>query len=113
MAEIKKGECHVDVSLAQTHISIPGLTPDIQGADGKIVARGNFKELSQEVKRTLAREPWFKELLKNVRQDKQSAIFYGVVGGLTIIAATTMGFEFGIRHGKDLKILPKLLKRRK
>lgn len=101
-----------NVYLAQTTVDIPGFKPDIRGFDGKINIKGNLGELSGEIQGILFQRSFYRKLLQSVRQDRRSAIFYGVIGGISIVAATAVGFEFGIRHGQDLRILPKLLKRK-
>lgn len=100
-------------SLAQAGVDIPGLRPEIRGSDGRITRPSNLTDLAEQAKEVFITKPWYRLLLRDVRQGKKSAVFITVLGGITIFAATAAGFEFGIRHGQDLRNLPRILKRKK
>ena len=98
--------------VVQVDVSIPGLRPEIHGSDGKISRLSNLSNLAKQAREIFSEKPWYRPLLSDVRQGKKSAIFVTALGGITIFVAAAAGFEFGVRHGKDLKHLPRILKRR-
>lgn len=100
-----------DVLIAQIDVSIPGLRPDIRDSNGIIIKSNNLTDLASEARIIFADKPWYRPLLNDVRRHKKSAIFLAALGGITIFVATAAGFEFGIRHGQDLRHLPKILRK--
>lgn len=109
MAQVENGE----ILIAQIRVDVPGVRPEIRDVNGQVVCPTNLEGLAKVARETFQQKPWFGPLLRDVRQGKKSAIFVTVLGGITIFAATAAGFEFGIRHGQDLKHLPKILGRKK
>ncbi len=97
-----------DIYVARTDIRVPRFRSNIVDDDGTVVALGNMDQMAREIKKRLSVESGFRELLSDVRQGKKSAVFYGVAGAIVIFTAA-VGFEFGLRDGQDLKLLPKIL----
>lgn len=102
-----------DVPVGQLEVSIPGLRPEIRNLDGRVISPNNLGDLAEGARAIFDEKPWYRPLLKEIRQHKKSAIFVAVLGGITIFVATAAGFEFGIRHGQDLRHLPKILRGKK
>lgn len=101
------------VLLAQRDVGITGLRPDTRDSNGKIIEPNNLTDLAEEARAIFAEIPWYRSLLREVRQNKKSAIFIAALGGITIFVAGTAGFEFGVRHGQDLRHLPRILRKKK
>src|SRR4051812_41187611 len=112
-----------EVQIAQTEINIPGLKPDkvyppiFNNKSGKIMREGytqeaNLSEKSQEIRDEIKKRPWLRNLWRDIRAGKKSAIVTVVLGGLVITTAAGAEFEFGIRHGRDIKEIRNLLKRK-
>lgn len=103
-----------ELLIAEIGVEVPGLKPDVRSStDDKIIRPSNLDTLAEKVDEILSNKPWYRLLLDDVSQSKKSAIFTIALGTLTIFVATAAGFEFGIRHGQDLKHLPKILSRQK
>lgn len=98
--------------IVRLEVSIPRLKPDSVDADGKITKPGNLFQMTAEASEELSKKPWYKSLLTDVRKYRKSAVFITSLGSIAIFVAGAAGFEFGVRHGRDLKILPKILKRK-
>ena len=97
--------------IVRVDIDIPGLKPEQRDSSGKIRIPNNLPSLSVVTRKVLSEKPWFGDLLRSVRQHEKSAIFVTSLGGIAIFVAGVAGFEFGVRHGQDLQLLPKHLKR--
>lgn len=111
---IERSRYEPEVLIGQLNLEVPGLKPEIRTDDGKVICQSNLDELMDKTDEALNKKPWYKPLLRDVLEDKKSAVFIvSSIGVLTIFAATVAGFEFGIRHGKDLKHLSEMLDRRK
>ncbi len=93
--------------VIRQEIEVPGLKA------GNHRSVSNYTELPEEKRRIFSEKPWYRILLSDVRKHKKSAIFVTTFGGVIIFVAGVAGFEFGVRDGRDLRILPKLLKRKK
>lgn len=98
--------------VGRLEVNIPRLKPDSVSAEGKIIRPGNLFKMTAETNEELAKKPWYKTLLSDVRKHRKSAVFITSLGSIAIFVAGAAGFEFGVRHGRDLKILPKILKRK-
>lgn len=94
-------------------VDIPGLRPAVYDSEGKVIEPDNLGDLTEEARAIFDEKPWYRTLLAEVRQHQKSAIFVTVLGGITIFVATAAGFEFGLRHGQDLRHLPRILRRKK
>lgn len=101
------------LTVGQVHIEVPGLKPDTLDNKGRVIKPGNLSERVDVIHKTFFEKPWLRGLMSSVRNEEKSAVFYITAGGIVIFVAGVAGFEFGVRHAKDLGILPKLLKRGK
>lgn len=95
------GETNLPVEI---RVEIPGLMPPAEDRPG------NLEQKLPAIQEELERREGLDTLFADVRAHKKSAIFWTVAGGLVIFVATAAGFEFGIRHGQDLKVLLEKLK---
>lgn len=102
-----------DVPVGQLDVSITGLRAEIRDTNGKIIEPGNLLDLAEEARAIFDEIPWYRSLLSAVRQHKKSAVFVAAAGGIIIFVATAAGFEFGVRHGQDLRHLPRILRGKK
>lgn len=100
-------------SITQVDVRIPGLMPAVHNSEGRIIQPSNLEDLAQQARAIFAERPWYRSLLSDVRQHRKSAVFVATLGGITIFAAAVAGFEFGVRHGQDLRYLSKILKRKR
>jgi|SRR3989344_7552436 len=98
--------------LTQVDVRIPGLIPGVHKSEGGIIQPSNLADLAHQARAIFAEKPWYQLLLRDVRQHKKSAVFIVALGTVTIFVATAAGFEFGVRHGQDLRHLPKILRRK-
>lgn len=96
----------------QVNIDVPGVRPTLRRENGQLQVTSNLEkpevaeQLSKEVHE---KKPWFVTSLKEaVLRGERSGIWIPVVGGVSVFVAAA-GFEFGIRHGKDIKELYALL----
>lgn len=101
-----------DVPVGQLDVSLPGLIQEIRNTNDQVIEPSNLGDLAEEAKAIFAQKSWYRSLLRDVRQHKKSAIFVVAMGGIIIFVATAAGFEFGVRHGQDLRHLPKILRRK-
>lgn len=102
-----------DVPIAQIDIKIPKLIPEIPHSNGSVLRESNLKDLADEAGEIFNEKPWFRPLSEEIEQHKKSATFVIVLGGISIFVAASAGFEFGIRHGKDIKDLIDMARKRK
>jgi hypothetical protein len=93
----------------QSKVEVPGLMPPVLTPEGKVKQPDNLAEKAEEIKRIADEKPWLKSLISDVRQGKKSAIFTVGVGSIIIFSAV-VGFEFGLRHGKDIRELSRIIR---
>ncbi|MBI4039060.1 hypothetical protein HY384_03830 [Candidatus Daviesbacteria bacterium] len=93
-------------------IPVSGLRPPVLNGNGEIAVdgrtnqflEGNLEDKMPEIAEIIAkRYHWVSRLAEEVRQHKKSAIVVAALGGLTILSAVGAGFEFGVRHGEDIR----------
>lgn len=101
------------VVIGRVDVDVPGLKPDLRDGNGKVRKPSNLLDLSEEANKIFSEKPWYRALLTDVRKHRKSAIFITSLGSIAIFVAGAAGFEFGVRHGRDLNVLPKILKRKK
>ena len=108
-------EDRAEILIAQLEVEVPGLKHEVRDSkdDTTIIRPSNLEELGGKVMSILEKKPWYKPLLEDLHQGKKSAIFTVAFGGLTIFVATAAGFEFGFRHGRDLRHLSEIIGRKK
>lgn len=102
--------------IAQVHVDVPGLMPDIINAKGEMLKQSNLGEKLPFIHDTLEgiepkeHKTFYQKIIEDIHSGKKSAIYTITgIGVLTFFVATVAGFEFGIRHGKDLRHLDSLL----
>jgi hypothetical protein len=95
---------HPIIPVQSGIVLVPGLRPDAFHREGGFTA-GNFDELRPQVMEALNRHSGFKALVKDIKEHKKSAIIITSVGSLTLLVAAVAGYEFGIRHGRDVQQL--------
>lgn len=103
---------------AQVHVPLIGILPLMdRGQDGHIRMQTDFETFRRNLKGTpdihekidkIRNAEWLARIKKEVKDGTKSGIFWPVAGGFIILIGAA-GFEFGIRHGKDIKEFPKLL----
>lgn len=98
--------------IAQVGVEVMGLKPETYDRNGNISHPDNLADLAKETQEIFAKKPWFQPLLEDVLQHKKSAVFITAAGLITIFVATAAGFEFGIRHGRDLRDLQEILRKK-
>lgn len=99
--------------VVQLGVDVPELRPENRDSNGRVTKLSNLSDISIEANKVLSEKPWYRTLIGDVRKSRKSAIFIVSLGSLIIFVAGMGGFEFGVRNGKDLRILPKLLKRKR
>jgi len=104
MRSPEKHSEHPVIPVVSENIPMGGIKPDMVLRDDTIV-EGNFHEKKDLILQELNKHPWFMTLAEDVRTNRKSAILVTFVGGVAIIAAAAAGYEFGIRHGRDIKQL--------
>jgi hypothetical protein len=93
----------------QSKVEVPGLMPPVLTPEGKVKQPDNLAEKAEEIKRIADEKPWLKTLISDVRKGRKSAIFTIGVGSIIIFSAAA-GFEFGVRHGRDIKELGRIIR---
>ena len=101
------------VAIGRVDVDVPGLKPDQRDSNGRVKIPNNLFDLSREASKIFSEKPWYRDLLTDVRKHRKSAVFITSLGSIAIFVAGAAGFEFGVRHGRDLNVLPKILKRKK
>ena len=97
--------------IVETWIDVPGLRPEVvHTATGAIRQDDNLQERLPEVQAALDARPWLKDLWRDIRQGRRSATVVVCLGGLLVVTAVGAEFEFGMRRGRDVRDLVKLLK---
>lgn len=98
-------------AIAQAHIEVAGLQPDVHDIQtGEVIKKGNFDEKLPEVHEAISSKLWFYKLLDDVHSGKKSAVVKLALGAIVVTAAIGSGYEFGIRHGKDIREFSHLVK---
>lgn len=95
----------LNLPVASEEIIIPGLHPDAGNPDSKTFHPSNLDDLMPDVAQALGKREWFGKLAQDVLDNKKSAVFVTLVGGIVIFAAAGVGYEFGLRKGKDIRHL--------
>ena len=109
----RKGQTIEAFAIAEARIPVTGLQPPVHDTKrGEVIKEGNLTNRLPELNDAIDKRPWFRQLLKDVRAGKKSAVVTTALGGIVITAAIGAGFEFGIRHGQDLREFSKLLRKR-
>lgn len=72
----------------------------------------NLWRILPDVRDAVLKKGWYPKLLSDVRQGKKKAVVITTLGSLAIFVAAA-GVELGLRHGQDLRVFDKLLKRGK
>lgn len=98
--------------IAQVDVEVLGLKPETRDRNGNISDPGNLADLAEKTQKIFVEKPWFQPLLDDVLQHKKSAVFITAAGLIIIFVATAAGFEFGIRHGRDLRDLQDILRKK-
>lgn len=113
MVELQRAIVYPEILLAQTSLSVPGLMPPTYDIGGKIKTGDNLQEKLSEIDTLIAGEDhsWYQRLVNDVMSSRKSAIFKIAVGSIIVFAATGAGFEFGIRHGRDIRELHGLVEK--
>lgn len=93
-------------------IRVIGLRPPVLDSNGQVgidgrtnkPCEGNLEEKLPEIEKIIKRaHHWLPRLVGEVTAHKKSAIVFAAVGGLTILSAVGAGYEFGIKHGEDIR----------
>ena len=95
---------HPIMPVVSERIPMGGIRPDMVGPDNT-VREGNFNDKRTLILEELNKRPWFRALAEDVQANRKSAILVTFVGGVMIIAVAAAGYEFGIRHGRDIRQL--------
>ncbi len=95
---------HPIMPVETDRVVVPRLRPDVFDPRKGFIS-GNFDSLMPQVLEALKKRPGFEALVKDIKEHKKSAIIVTSVGGLTLLVATIAGYEFGIRHGRDIRQL--------
>lgn len=98
-----------DIPVGQIDVNIPPLRPDAIDTHGKIIRPSNLLAHARMARESILNTSWYGPVMKAVREHKKDAIFVTGLGVITIFVAGA-GFEFGVRHGRDIRILQKMLK---
>lgn len=96
----------------QSIIDVPGLRPPVLDRNGKIAVdtktgqalSGNIDSKLSAIEKSVREEHgWFPHLVQAVRNNRRSAIVVVATGSLMILSAVGTGYEFGVRHGEDIR----------
>lgn len=96
----------------QSVIDISGLIPPTLDSNGQIAIDkrtgqtlvGNLDKKLPEIEEVVKKShSWLYRLAGEVRDHKKSAIVFAVTGGIMVLSAIGARYEFGVRHGEDLK----------
>ena len=97
--------------IAQAVIPIPGLRPELHAADDRVIQPSNLDDKLEDVAEAMRSRPWLSKLIRDVNAGKKTAVVTTSLGALVVTVAVGTGIELGVRHGKDLREVAKLVKK--
>lgn len=102
-----------DFSMGTLDMEVRGLIPPVIEDTGEIRIKGNLDE--PEIQENIINEGNI-EKLKNMAEQRLHAVWKPKLGKIAIFTATASaiaaGIEFGIRDGRDIKELYKIVEKR-
>lgn len=96
--------------LAQSVIPIPGLRPEVHSIRDEVIRESNLEDKLEEVDRAMRSRPWLSRLIRDVQADRKTAVVTTSLGALVVTAAVGAGLELGVRHGRDLREIARLVR---
>jgi hypothetical protein len=96
--------------IVQSVIPIPGLRPELHSLKDEVIRESNLPEKLDEVSEAIAARPWLSRLIRDDHAGRRTAVVTTSLGALVVTAAVGAGLELGLRHGKDLRELSRLVK---
>lgn len=112
---------HIENSpyVGEVVVPFPGLRPETtHSKTGEVITPSNIdsEEMKEQLKeifdKNSKRGKWLREMRRDIREGKRSVVYLEELGALTFLVAAGVAFEFGVRHGKDIKILTSKLRRK-
>ena len=88
---------------------MPGLRPDLHSIKDEVIRRGNLEDKLEEVAEAMRSRPWFGRLVRDVHSGRKTAVVTTSLGALVVTVAVGAGLELGVRHGKDLREIGRLV----
>ena len=95
--------------IVQSVIPIPGLRPELHSLRDTVIRESNLEEKLDEVDEATRVRPWLSRLVRDVQAGRKTAVVTTSLGALVVTAAIGAGLELGVRHGKDLRELNRLV----
>ena len=95
--------------IAQSVIPIPGLRPELHSIRDEVIRDSNLEDKLEEVDQAMRSRPWLSRLLRDVQAGRKTAVVTTSLGALVVTAAVGAGLELGVRHGRDLREVARLV----
>ena len=95
--------------IAQVVIPVPGLRPELHSTSNEVIRKSNLEDKLQEVAEAMRSRPWLGRLIRDVNAGRRTAVVTTSLGALVMTVAVGAGLELGVRHGKDLRDLARLV----
>ena len=95
--------------IAQVVIPVPGLRPELHSTTDEVIRQSNLEDKLEEVAEAMRSRPWLGRLVRDVQAGRKTAVVTTSLGALVVTVAVGAGLELGVRHGKDLRELSRLV----